>query len=215
MSTAIETTTEPTMSSREIAELTGKLHHNVKRDIFTMLDTLKINAINFECIYRDDRNRKQMEYRLNRYYTELLITGYDVKRRAAVIDRWFELEKQVSQPQVPQSFAEALRLAADTQEQLEQEQKEKEQAQKRVSTYEKVTSQHNHTLHRVVRTFPGVNTMKIKSDLMFYGYLYKRANTYKVRAKYSHLFTERTDDGEQGHLRRVETGMIHPLSNRP
>lgn len=46
-------------------------------------------------------------FHLNRYYTELLITGYDVKRRAAVIDRWFELEKQVAQPQVPQSFADA------------------------------------------------------------------------------------------------------------
>jgi phage regulator Rha-like protein len=105
------------MSSREIAELTGKRHKNAKRGIFSMFEVLEVDQLNFARIYFDALNRQQMECRLNRYYTELLITAYDVKRRAAVVDRWFELE---AHPQVPQSFAEALRLAADTQEQLEQ-----------------------------------------------------------------------------------------------
>lgn len=55
-------------------------------------------------------------------YTEPLITDYDAKRRAAVIDRWVALEKQV-QPQVPQSSTEALGMEVDRQEKLEQEQK--------------------------------------------------------------------------------------------
>ncbi|WP_406706555.1 transcriptional regulator, partial [Sodalis sp.] len=34
------------------------------------------------------------EFLLDRRHTEILITGYDVKRRAAVIDRWFVLESE-------------------------------------------------------------------------------------------------------------------------
>ena len=64
------------------------------------------------------------QFLLDRYHTEVLITGYDVKRRAAVIKRWFDLESGAATPahqktaqfQVPQTMAEALRLAADENE---------------------------------------------------------------------------------------------------
>lgn len=122
---------ELTMSSREIAEATGKQHQHVKRDIQRMFAELDIDASTFGHTYIDGQGRQQSEYRLNRYYTELLITGYDVRRRAAVIDRWMELEEQVAQPKLPQSFAEALRLAADTQEQLEEEHEQRKLADAR------------------------------------------------------------------------------------
>lgn len=82
------------MSSREIADATGKRHPDVKRDIVEMTGALEIDASRFAHTYFDGQNRRQKEYRLNRYYTELLVTGYDVKRRAAVIDRWVKLEAQ-------------------------------------------------------------------------------------------------------------------------
>lgn len=44
------------------------------------------------------------EFFLDRRHTEILITGYDVKRRAAVIDRWLALVKisiHVISPQSP------------------------------------------------------------------------------------------------------------------
>ncbi|HIB1651808.1 TPA: transcriptional regulator, partial [Salmonella enterica subsp. enterica serovar Muenchen] len=40
------------------------------------------------------------EFLLDRRHTEILITGYDVKRRAAVIDRWFSLESGEAQPRI-------------------------------------------------------------------------------------------------------------------
>ncbi len=40
-----------TMSSREIARLTGKQHKNVKRDIENMLGELEIDALSFGHIY--------------------------------------------------------------------------------------------------------------------------------------------------------------------
>ena len=81
-----------TMSSREIAELTGKQHGHVKRDIEDMLSKLEIDVSKFGYIYTDHKNRAQTEFLLPRRECEILITGYDVVRRAAVIDRWLELE---------------------------------------------------------------------------------------------------------------------------
>ena len=89
---------KPTMSSREIAELTGKRHPDVKRDIERMMDGLGEDVSIFAHTYKDAQNRSQAEYLLDRYHTEVLITGYDVKRRAAVIKRWYDLESGKTQP---------------------------------------------------------------------------------------------------------------------
>jgi len=76
------------MSSREIAELTGKLHKSVKRDIAAMFSDLKVDALSFERIYLDGLNREQTEYLLDREHTDCLLTGYSAKMRMAVIKRW-------------------------------------------------------------------------------------------------------------------------------
>lgn len=83
-----------TMSSREIASVTGKRHDNVKRDILAMLKDLKADALSFEDIYLDGRNREQVQYLLDREHTDCLLTGYSVGLRMKVIRRWHELEGQ-------------------------------------------------------------------------------------------------------------------------
>ena len=83
-----------TMSSREIAELTGKEHRNVKRDCETMFSELEIDMLSFEHIYLDSMNRQQTEYLLTRELVQTLITGYNIKLRHAVIQRLNELEEQ-------------------------------------------------------------------------------------------------------------------------
>jgi len=84
----------PTMSSREIANVTGKRHANVKRDILAMLKELKVDALSFEHIYLDGQNREQIEYLLDREHTDCLLTGYSAPMRMKVIRRWRELEQQ-------------------------------------------------------------------------------------------------------------------------
>lgn len=117
----------PTMSSREIAALTGKNHADVMGDIRDTLDKAEKGNFLFavESIdYRvDGQSRKYPEYLLPRRETEILITGYDVVRRAAVIDRWFQLESNQA-PVLPASFADALQLAADQARQIEQQQQQ-------------------------------------------------------------------------------------------
>lgn len=108
--------TTPTMSSREIAELTGKEHYNVLRDISRMLSELKVPPLSFEGSYRAADNTMRPCFNLPKRETLILVSGYSVELRARIIDRWQELEA-VQAPAIPQSFAEALRLAADMAEQ--------------------------------------------------------------------------------------------------
>ena len=112
-----QTMTRHVMSSREIADLTGKLHKNVKRDITTMLVELKKDALSFERIYLDAQNRNQTEYLLDREHTDCLLTGYSAELRMKVIRRWRELETQAQA--IPATYVEALRLAADKVEENE------------------------------------------------------------------------------------------------
>ncbi|WP_448693557.1 phage antirepressor KilAC domain-containing protein [Pseudomonas rhizophila] len=87
--------TTATMSSREIAELTGKRHPDVKRDIQAMASELEEDVSDFARIYLDSMNREQTEYLLDKELTETLLTGYSAKMRRAVVRRWTELEEQV------------------------------------------------------------------------------------------------------------------------
>lgn len=87
-----------TMSSREIAELTGKEHRNVMRDIRTMLDEIKEDVLKFERMLPDRYGRPQPVFELDREMTELLLTGYSVELRRRVLARWRELEEQQKAP---------------------------------------------------------------------------------------------------------------------
>lgn len=83
------------MTSREIAELTGKQVKHVNRDVLLMLDELNLDKSKFGRIYLDVLNRQQTEYVLGQELTFTLVTGYSVQLRNAVIKRWLDLEHQV------------------------------------------------------------------------------------------------------------------------
>ena len=71
-------------------------------------------------IDRDDCRRDAGQHRLDEAAArfELLV---DADKRARIIDRWQELEGREQSPQysIPQTRAEALRLAADLEEQTD------------------------------------------------------------------------------------------------
>ncbi len=107
-----------TIDSREIAELTGKKHSHVSRDIKKQLKELDINESKFGSVYFDAKNEKRNCFRLDYDQTMILVSGYSIPLRAKIIKRWTELEQQ-NKPALPQSFSEALQLAADQAKQLE------------------------------------------------------------------------------------------------
>ncbi|WP_165664193.1 KilA-N domain-containing protein [Metapseudomonas otitidis] len=91
---------------------------------------------------------------------------------------------------VPQSFPEALRLAAELAEKNERLALEcKEMAPKAV-VFDNCMALRQESLATFVRTLEGVNTMAIKGDLADLGYLYRTvgAGKYRVYAKYRNVF---------------------------
>lgn len=91
-----------TMTSLEIANLTGKNHKHVMRDIRNMLEELWGDRPTSGLItsdYKDSGGRAQQLYKLDYELTMTLITGYSIKLRSAVIKRWQELEKQAATEQ--------------------------------------------------------------------------------------------------------------------
>ena len=117
----ITTNPSATMSSREIAELTGKQHSHVRRDIKKMLDDLDYAPDGLVHTWIDPQNGQSYEeFRLDRRLTDCLLTGYSAKARIKVIDRWHELESKQA-PALPQTFSEALQLAADQAKKLEEQ----------------------------------------------------------------------------------------------
>ena len=83
-----------TMSSREISDLTGKRHDNVMRDIRSMLVELhgEADLLKFEGVYSGANGEERPCFNLPKRESLVLVSGYNVKMRAAIIDRWQELE---------------------------------------------------------------------------------------------------------------------------
>jgi phage antirepressor YoqD-like protein len=108
-----------TMSSRDIAAITGKLHKNVTPVILSLqadgLLTADIQPSTFE-----HRGNTYTEYNLCKRDSILLVARLSPEFTAALVDRWQELESQQSPKHIlPQTFSEALMLAANQAAELE------------------------------------------------------------------------------------------------
>jgi len=113
VSTGVARITSPeqlTMSSVEIHKLTGKQHAHVMRDIKKMLADMGEDGSKFGGIYSDSYNRDKPCFNLPRREVDILLTGYSTPMRAAVIDRWRELEAQVAKPATVANLNDAAQL---------------------------------------------------------------------------------------------------------
>ncbi len=132
-----------TMDSREIAELTGKEHRKVCRDINEQLGQLEGGVARFEHTYRNDQNGQEYRcYQLPAREVLILVSGYNIQLRAKIIDRLNELEKAkaLGAFDIPKDYASALRLAADQMEKLEVAQRQIEADKPKVAFYKAVVS---------------------------------------------------------------------------
>ena len=84
--------TATTMTSLEIAEVTGKRHDAILRDIRKLLEQ-GVNQHNFVLVdYTDAKGEKRPCYTLTKKGCLILASGYNAKLREAIIYRWEELE---------------------------------------------------------------------------------------------------------------------------
>ena len=108
------------MSSREVAELTGKNHAHVMRDIREICEALHESKTGFVCetvSYIGGDGRPYPMYEMDKETTICLLTGYDVVARMKVIQRWQFLE--TAPITIPKTLSQALLLAAQQAEQVE------------------------------------------------------------------------------------------------
>ena len=94
LSVAVAPTVQ-TMSSKEIADMTGKRHDHVLADIRNMFEQLQIDSTEFSGQYKDSTGRTLPCFNLNKDLSICLVSGYNVQLRMAIIQRWNELEAQM------------------------------------------------------------------------------------------------------------------------
>lgn len=100
-----------TMSSVEISELTGKRHDHVMEDIRTMFRELGINAPDFSGTQKYGNNNTRTIFNLPKRETMILVSGYSIKLRAKIVDRWEELEQAIDAIAESKTHEEALSIA--------------------------------------------------------------------------------------------------------
>ncbi len=114
MNTLVAPSNTVTMSSREIADLTGKQHKDVIRDIRVMREALQKDGATLLHLQEEKDGRGYTaEFLLDRILTETLLTGYSIPLRHRVVTRLGELESVSRHLSIPQTLPDALRLAAD------------------------------------------------------------------------------------------------------
>ena len=98
-----------TMTSREIADLTGKRHDNVMADIRKMLSELGLSSPDFSGEYKDSTGRTLLCFNLPKRETMILVSGYSIPMRARIVDRWEALETGKAKPaMVAQPYSAAV-----------------------------------------------------------------------------------------------------------
>ena len=169
----IESSNVLTMSSREIAELTGKQHKDVIRDIRNMLNQLEIHSAQFCAQYKDSTGRSLPMFNLPKRETLILVSGYSVAMRARIIDRWQELEEKQT-PATPKTYIEAL-------EKLLESEKEKLVLKEELKAAEpKVEFVNNYVDAKGNKTFRGLVKMLNVNEREFRNWLHDSKIMYRL-----------------------------------
>lgn len=198
---------EQSMTSLEIAELCQKRHDNVKRTIEILSGkTDKRDAV----IARPHSEVVQKEVNNRIYDVEVYIFKGEQGKldsitivaqlcpefTAAIVKRWYELENQNAM-QLPQTFAEALQLAADQARQLEL-------AAPKVQYFDKVVDRSTLLNATQVAQKLGMSAVamnKLLDDLDVYSRNVKRARVFK----------QWFIDAGYGELKQTELGYSQPM----
>lgn len=196
MDTSIVLHTNPdssdaSMTSLEIADLVGSRHDKVKQSIERLVERGTIAQPPMGDVQETKGNGRT-------YTTEVYFFGGDQGKRnsyvvvaqlspeftARLVDRWQELEGQVSQPlhpQIPQTMAEALRLAADQAEQIEKQQRELHEAAPKVEFANRVEIAHDAITVGEAAKIIGTGRTRLFAFLRRHGWVNRRNEPYQPK----------------------------------
>lgn len=109
-----------TMSSRELSKLTDKRHDNTLKLISSLLDGGVLKNTTLSKYTNGQNGQSYPEYLCDKRDSLIIVARLSPEFTAAIVDRWQELESQQAPKHIlPQTFAEALMLAATQAAELE------------------------------------------------------------------------------------------------
>lgn len=195
MNSLILTSANRTMSSREIAELTGSTHDNVLKTVRSLIERGVI--FGNETPYTHPQNgQTYAEFHLSYRDTMVVVSGYSIELRARIIDRWQELEAG----SVPKTFAAALRLAAEQQERIEEQAKLIEHQRPAVEFVDRYVEARSDKGLREVAKILGIKEREFIAELAASGVIFKQGSNWLPYAEHQHAgrFTVKTGEAN-GH----------------
>lgn len=184
----IESSNVLTMSSIEIAELTGKRHDNVVRDIKAMFEQLgdSEGLLKSEDTYVNPQNGQKYKcYSLPKEETICLIAGYNAQVRMRIIKRWQELEEKQT-PATPKTYIEALEKLLESEKEklvLKEELKAAEPKVEFVNNY--VDAKGNKTSRGLVKML-NVNEREFRNWLHDSKIMYRLNGAWMPYSEYLH-----------------------------
>ena len=181
---SVTTQSEQTINSLEVAELTGKRHDAILRDIRNILPQLdEISLHNFvESTYTSDRGKEYPMYRLTKEGCLCLVSGYDANLRMKIINRWKELELQ----QVPRTFSSALKLAYEQAVLIEAQNAQIATLTPKADYCDKVlTSQSTFTTTQVAKGYGITSAMKLNKMLKDHHIMFKQSGQWMPTSDYA------------------------------
>ncbi|WP_415717281.1 Rha family transcriptional regulator [Maridesulfovibrio sp.] len=190
----------PMTTSLKVAEVFGKKHKNIIRDIENLDCSSAFFKLNFERNEYDVKVgfgvKKAPMYRVTRDGFVFLAMGFTGKRAAQFKEQYInafnmmekrliELEQKntVALPDFTDPVA-AARAWADQVEKRQALEAENKKLAPKADVFDATFAKQMTPLQGVVRKLRGVNTMKIKSDLLNAGYFYKKRGVYRVYSRY-------------------------------
>lgn len=207
MNSLISTAEVKTMSSREIAELTGKEHKHIIRDIRTIIEQLKDgpNLDHEEFQSLTDNRGYTSEYLLTKNQTLLLMTGYNIPLRQKLINRWQELEN-ANKPTLPDftNPAEAARAWATEYEQKLLAQEKLSIAAPKADVYDRIVERNGlYNATQIAQKF-GQSAIWLNKQLASMG-------VYNRSVKRGRVFQQWFIDKGYGIMRETENGFSQPM----
>lgn len=177
------------MTSKEIAEVTGKEHKNVLAAIRLMEGAwCKVTGLSFKLSeYTDPTGRKLPMYKLTKTECLYVATKFNDEARAKLVIRWEELETKERQtvPALPQTYLEALKALVLSEEQKQVLALENESMKPKADYFDTLVERGSNLNLRDTAKMIGVSERYFIEYLLLNGYLYRDAKRkLKPIAKY-------------------------------
>lgn len=204
MNELINAQNEIIMTSLEIAELTGKQHGHIIRDIEEQLGALG-GLSKFGDTYIHPQNKQVYKmYRLPKREVLILVSGYSVQLRAKIIDKLEELERKLKAqtPELPQTYLEALESLVESEKRNQSLQQQIEANKPKVAFADSVASSNDTISVGQMAKLIQQNGIDIGRKRLFD---YLRKNGYLIKGKSKDLNMPSQKSMEQGLFQIKET----------